>query len=153
MDYAPAAQHIILISQVLKQGSFVLHPNQFQVNAVWIAFKLNEEPIHIEAEGDFDFLVLMDAASCFIVSSAAVPSSVGQPSKMESKRLLKQGQAQKQQLPKMLFIPTDLPAQHLTLEAERQGIAVVQISEDQLRLFIDETRDGFKDLSGGSNQK
>ena len=50
----------------------MLHPNQFQVNEAWIAFKLNDEPIHAELDGDFSFLALMDAASCFILSSAPV---------------------------------------------------------------------------------
>jgi hypothetical protein len=44
----------------------VLHANQFQVNEAWIAFKLNEGAIHTENDGDFNFLALMDAASCFI---------------------------------------------------------------------------------------
>ena len=68
---------------------------------------------------------------------------------MEAKRLLQEGQAHKQQLPKTLFIPSDQPAAFLTLEAERQGITVVRVPEDQLLVFIGEARVSFKERFGG----
>jgi hypothetical protein len=129
----------------------VLHPNQFQVNEAWIAFKLNDAPIVTESDGDFNLVALMDAASCFIVSSALVSLSVAEPSQMEARRLLKEGQAHKQQLPKTLFVPDDQPAKLLTVEAERQGITVVRVPEDQLLLFVGEAREGFKERFGGRN--
>ena len=91
----------------------MLHPNQFQVNEAWIAFKLNDEPIHTEQDRDFDFIALMDAASCFILSSVPVPTKLAQPTQMESRRLLKQGHAHKKQWPKTLFVPAEQPAQFL----------------------------------------
>jgi hypothetical protein len=131
----------------------VLHPNQFQVNKAWIIFKLNDAPIPTTLDGDFNFIALMDAASCFILSSAPVAASAAEPSKMEAKRLLKEGQAHKQQLPKTLFIPSDQPAIILTAEAERQGITVVRVPEDQLLLFVGDAREGFKErFCGGSTQ-
>lgn len=100
----------------------MLQPDQFQVNEAWIVFKLNDEPIHTEADGDFDFIAILDAASCFIVSMSPVPASAGEPTEMESRRLLKQGQAHRNQLPKTLFVPADLEARYLQLEAERRGV-------------------------------
>jgi hypothetical protein len=135
------------------EDPFVLHPNQFHVNEAWIAFKLNDAPMTTRSDGDFNFIALMDAASCFILSSALVPASAAEPSKMEAKRLLKEGQAHKQQVPKTLFIPSDQPASLLTVEAERQGITVVRVPEDQLLLFITDAREGFREsFSGGSKQ-
>jgi len=128
----------------------VLHPDQFSVNEAWIVFKLNEGPIHTEEDGDFDFIAVLDAASCFVVSSAPVPVKVAEPTKMEAKRLLKEGKSHKNALPKTLFIPTGQAAQHLALEAERQGIAVVRVPEDQLMVFIGEAREGFKEQFGGA---
>ena len=129
----------------------MLHPNQFHVNEAWIAFKLNDAPISIGADGDFNFVALMDAASCFMLSSAIVPASSAEPSKIEAKRLLKEGQAHKQRLPKTLFIPSDQPANLLTVEAERLGITVVRVPEDQLLLFVGDAREGFRErFSGGS---
>jgi hypothetical protein len=131
----------------------VLHPNQFKVNEAWIAFKLNDAPIPTTLDGDFNFIALMDAASCFILSSASVAASAAEPSKMEVKRLLKEGQAHKQQLPTTLFIPSDLSANILTAEAQQQGIAVVRVPEDQLLLFVGDAREGFiQRFRGGSTQ-
>ena len=123
----------------------MLHPNQFQVNEAWIVFKLNDEPIYTEIDGDFDFIAVMDAASCFIVSSSPKPSSAGELTRMEAKRMLKQGKSHKNQLPKTLYVPEHQPEQQLKAEAESQGITVVQVPEDQLLLFISEAREGFRE--------
>ena len=127
----------------------MLHPNEFQVNEAWIAFKLNDQPIHTEQDGDFDFLALMDAASCFILGFATIPATRDEPTQLDSKRLLQQGHAHKQQWPQTLFVPTEQPAQFLAAEAERLGIGVVRVAEDQLLLFIGEAREGFRDRFGG----
>ncbi len=123
----------------------MLHPNQFQVNEAWIAFQLNDLPIPIESDGDFNCLTLMDAASCFILGSAYVPASEAEPSQLDARQLLKTGQAHKNELPKRLFIPTEQPADNLVVEAERQNIAVVRVPEEQLAIFIVETRELFKE--------
>ena len=123
----------------------MLHPNQFQVNEAWIAFKLNDRPIRTEQDGDFDLIALMDAASCFILSSELVPAHVDEPTELESRRLLQQGQEHKQQLPKTLFVPSGQPAQFLAAAARRKGIEVVCVEESQLLIFIGEAREGFRE--------
>jgi hypothetical protein len=122
-----------------------LHPNQFQVNEAWVAFKLNDQPLHTEQDGDLDVFALMDAASCFIFSSGPVSAKRGEPSKLESRRLLKQGKAYKERWTKTLFVPSEQPASPIVDEAERQGIGVVRIPEDQLLPFIGEAREGFRE--------
>lgn len=126
----------------------MLHPNQFDIDEAWIVFKLNDAPIHTEEDGDFNFIALMDAASCFILSSVPVPASAAEPSRVESKRLLKEGQSRRQQLPKTLFIPSDQPAILLGLEAEHQGVTVVRVPEDQLLLFVGEAQESFRERFG-----
>ncbi|OQW64411.1 MAG: hypothetical protein BVN28_03130 [Nitrospira sp. ST-bin4] len=123
----------------------MLHPNQFQVNEAWIAFKLNDRPIRTEQDGDFDFIALMDAASCFILSSVSVPAHVDEPTELESRRLLQQGQERKKQLPKTLLVPSGQPAQFLAAAARRKGIEVVHVEESQLLPFIGEAREGFRE--------
>ena len=72
---------------------------------------------------------------------------------MDAKRLLKEGRAHKQQLPKTLFIPGDQTANILADEAERQGITVAHVPEPQLLPFVSDARAGFKQhFSGGSTQ-
>jgi len=70
---------------------------------------------------------------------------------MEVKRLLKQASAHKKNLPKMLYVPTELTAPNLKVEAERQKVMVVSIPEDQLLVFIGEAREGFKERFGGGS--
>jgi hypothetical protein len=131
----------------------MLHPNQFQVNEAWLVFTLNDDPIHTEADGDFNLLALMDAASCFILASEMMPASAADLSKLEAKRLLKQGKSHQNQLPKTLFIPTDHEAKELASEAQRQGITVVQVSEDQLLVFTGEAREGFREKFGSAGAR
>ena len=129
----------------------MLHPNQFQVNEAWIAFQLNDAPIQTEANGNFNCIALMDAASCFILTSALVPTNEPEPSKIEARRLLKKAHAHKQEMPKTLFVPSEQPANNLALEAERQKVTVIRVPEDQLLLFIGEAREGFKERFGGGS--
>lgn len=127
----------------------MLHPDQFQVNEAWIAFQLNDQPIRTEQDGDFDFLALMDAASCFILGFATIPADRDEPTQLDSRRLLQQGHAHKQQWPRTLFVPTEQAAQFLAAEAERLGIGVVRVAEAQLLPFIGEARESFRERFGG----
>ena len=123
----------------------MLHPNQFQVNEAWLAFKLNDEPVRTQADGDFNLIALMDAASCFILSTAFVPAKDAEPSKVKVRELLKKGKSHKQELPKTLFVPSGQFESILPAEAQRQGIVVVRVTEDQLMLFIADARKGFRE--------
>ena len=129
-----------------------LHPSRFQVNEAWIIFRLNDAPICTEAEGDFNLIALMDAASCFILSMNLIPASAIEPTRLESKRLLEEGQARKQQLPKTLFVPNKMPADIFAGEAERKGIAVVRVPEQQLQVFVGEAKECFLERFGGRTQ-
>ncbi len=127
----------------------MLQPNQFEVNEAWIAFRLNDAPLRTEADGDFDFFALMDAASCFILASATVSTTAGPPTDEEAAQLLDEASAHGQALPKTLFLPEDLAAQWLADEAQAQGITVVDVPIDQLLLFIGEARQSFRERFGG----
>lgn len=123
----------------------MLHPDQFQVNEAWIAFRLNEWPVHTAQDGDFDIVAFMDAASCFLLSSRPVPATGEGPGKLESRRLLKQAKAHKKRWPKKIFVPKEWPASSIVAEAKRQGIAVVNVSEDQLLPFISDAIESFRE--------
>ncbi len=96
-------------------------------------------------DGNFNVFTLMDAASCYILDAEFVPADSVEPSQLESRRLLKGGQSQAQRFPKKLFIPADQPADTLSTEAGRHGIAVLRIPEEQLLVFIGEARRGFQE--------
>ena len=132
----------------IQRNRVVLHPKQFQVNEAWIAFQLNDAPIET-GEGDFNCIAIIDAASCFILTSELVPFTDGLFSQPESQRILKQASSHKHKLPLTLFIANEWPANSLASEAEHQGVSVVRVPEEQLLLFIGEARQGFKERFGG----
>jgi hypothetical protein len=131
----------------------MLHPNQFEVNEAWLAFKLNELPIRTERDGDFNCIALMDAASCFILGNAFASVGESEPSRTAVRQLLEDAEAHKHHLPKTLFIPTGQFNSILPAEAERRGIAVVRVPEDQLLVFIGEARESFKEHFGGGGAR
>jgi hypothetical protein len=131
------------------QEEIVIHPRNYHVNQTWLIFKLNEMPIQTEADGDFNCFVLMDAASSYIVSSMMISVSEVEPSLMESKRMFKQGKAQKNALPQELLVPDELCAKELAAEAQRQGIKVVRLPEAQLHAYTEEAREVFRAQFGG----
>lgn len=124
------------------------YPNQFKVNEAWVALKLNDKPIHTQQDGDFHFFALMDAASCFILSSTPVPANLAGPTQLESMRLLQEGQSHKKCWPKTLLVPTEQPAQFLIAEAERLGIEVLRVPGEQLLPIIGEAQEGFRERFG-----
>jgi hypothetical protein len=121
----------------------MLHPQQFEINEAWIAFRLNSTPVRTERDGDFNCIALMDAASCFILGSEFIPVSAEEPTATQFRRLLKNSQSHKQQLPKTLFIAREHAANLMTREAMRLNIAVVRVPEIELVVFIGEARQGF----------
>ena len=129
----------------------MLHPDGFEVNEAWIVFKLNDAPISTETDGDFNVIALMDAASCFILGTEFVAVTSVEPSEIEAKRLIKCGRSHKGQLPKTLYIPESHAADMLYTEAERNGIMVIRVPEEQLLVFIGEAREGFKEHIGGGS--
>lgn len=130
-----------------------MHPNQFQVGEAWIAFKLNDSVIHTESDGDFNLFAMMDAASCYLMATATVASTAAELSQLESRRLLKEAQKSKGSLPVTLFVPTQQAATFLALEAERQGIQVFRVPEDQLLVFIGDAREGFREKFGSGGPR
>jgi hypothetical protein len=121
----------------------MLHPQQFEVNEAWIAFRLNKAPVRTELDGDFNCIALMDAASCFILGTEFVPVTVAEPTQAQLRRLFKTAQRHKQQLPKTLLVPREDVADLMTREAAHQNIDVVRVPESELLIFIGEARQGF----------
>jgi hypothetical protein len=121
----------------------MLHPNQFEVNETWIAFRINNAPIRTEIDGDFNCIALMDAASCFILSSELIPVTAEESTQVDLRRLFEDAQRHKQQLPKTLFVPDEEVIDLLIREATRQNIDVVRVAESELLIFIREAREGF----------
>lgn len=122
----------------------MLYPNQFTVDEAWIVFTLNDEPIHTIQDGDFNFLALMDAASCYILGSSTVPASQGEPTREQAAKLLHTGRALKNSIPEKLFIPEAMAGRYLIAEAELLGIDVLRVTDKDLLPIIGEARQVFR---------
>ena len=126
----------------------VLHPNQFQVNEAWIAFRLNSVPIRTEQDGDLNCIALMDAASCFILGATLIPVKDGDLSRAEALDLMGKARRHKQQWPRTLFIPREDAGRWLSREAAKQDIDVVRVPESEVLIFIEDARQGFSERFG-----
>ena len=122
-----------------------LRPDQFQVNEAWIVFQLNEAPIDTEQDGSFNCICLMDAASCFLLSSELIPSTDVEPSKRQARQLLTAGWANKGEFPQQLFVPTGRYPRIMAAEAALLGMAVISVPEDDLLVFIGDAREGYRE--------
>jgi len=87
----------------------------------------------------------MDAASFFILGIGYVPTNAEEFSQMEAERLLEIGYGHKMQFPKELIIPSNQVAKVLREEAEKRGISVARVPEEQLQVFIGEARESFQE--------
>lgn len=121
----------------------MLHPQQFEVNEAWIAFRLNGVPVRTEQDGEFHCIALMDAASCFILGSEFIPVTSTEPTEAQFRRLLNHAKSHKQQLPKTLLISRGELADRITLVATQHNIEVVQVLGSQLDVFVGEARQVF----------
>jgi len=129
----------------------MLHPQQFEVNEAWIAFRLNDAPVRTEHDGDFDCIALMDAASRFILGSQFIPATSREPTRAQFRLLLKNAQRHKQQLPGTLFIAREDIADLMAHEATQQNIDVVRVPESELLAFIGEARQTFAERFEGAD--
>ncbi len=127
----------------------MLHPSQFGPHSAWVAFQLNDQAISTQSDGDFNLIALMDAASCFILGTASIPISTGEPSQLDAKRLLKDGQSRATQWPQRLIVPTTLTAGNLLKEAENHGVRIEHVPEAELEALIGEARQSFKEYFKG----
>lgn len=132
----------------------MLHPSQFQVNEAWVVFRLNDIPIETMRHGSFNCVALMDAASCFILGNAFIPTIVPAPSGTELQRLLKAGWKHKKQYPRTLLVPKGHFEVAVSAEAKLQGIEVIPVEEDQLLSIIGDARQSFREFirSGGRSE-
>lgn len=127
----------------------MLHPNQFEINEAWVAFRLSDSPIRTDRDGDFECFALMDAASCYMLALELVPTDDSEPIEEEVSRLLDRGRSHKQQFPKALLVPHGLRiADALACAVERHSIPLVTVPGNELLIFIGEAQADFRDRFG-----
>ena len=129
----------------------MLEPNQFEENEAWVAFQLNDDPVHTEQDGDFNCVALLDAASGFIFGTAFVSVAEHEPPPLEVRRLFETSLERSNCNPATLFIPKGKYQSVLPAEAKRHGIEVVSVQGSELLTLTAEARQGFREhFQGGA---
>ncbi|MBU1189112.1 MAG: hypothetical protein KKC01_08785 [Gammaproteobacteria bacterium] len=127
----------------------MLQPSQFTPNQAWLLFKLNQVPISTGADGEFDVIALMDAASLFILGSEFVPAGTLDTAVAELRNLMESAYAQHKAWPKKLYAPQTMPVAKLAAELKAWGMAAVVVKEAELKTFTREAQRGFNAHFGG----
>ena len=128
----------------------MLDPSQFKENEAWVAFQLNEEPIHTEQDGNFNCVALMDAASGFIFGTAFVSVAQAEPSVFEVRKLFSSCLERSGGAPATLLLPKGQFQTAFPSEAKRRGITAVHVHETELLSLTSEATQGFREhVQGG----
>jgi hypothetical protein len=124
----------------------MLEPSQYQIDEMWIVFQLSVTPIHTKTDGDFNVFGLMDAASCFMLSTELVPTDSAGISQQEARRLLNAAYAHKKEYPQGVFLPSESVMDPMCSELEMLGISVTRVQDEQLWAFIAEARESYEEF-------
>lgn len=120
-----------------------IDPHRYSENEAWILFQLNDTPIRTRTDGDFNALAIMDVSSGLIQGMELFPSSMGEISEFETKRLLSQAEAKVSVKPKYLLI--DDIHDHSRVKRAAAALGIETFSEDgkSLDAITEEARAGF----------
>lgn len=120
-----------------------IDPQTYSENEAWILFQLNNVPVRTRTDGDFNALAIMDVSSGLIQGMELFPSSIGEISEFETKRLLSQAEAKVSVKPKCLFI--DDIHDHSRVMRAAAALGIETFSEDgkSLDAITEEARVGF----------
>lgn len=121
------------------------HPRDYAVNEAWIVFRLNEDPVRTEQDGDFDVVCLMDAASCYVLGNEFFAARAADVPATVAERLLETGRAVANGSPEKLLLSSALGAEQFARLAEGAGIEVERVPDKELTAFLSEVRRGFRE--------
>ena len=116
-------------------------------------FRLNNKPVRTEFEGDFDCIVLMDAASGFLLCTELLCVAAMEAWVAQARHLLKLARRHKKRLPGTILVANGVLTDLIKPEATRQGIDVISVAENQLLVFTSEPRQAFAQQFEGGRRK
>jgi len=132
-----------------KEGNFImLTPNQFRVNEVWIAFRVNESFMFVQDE-PYDIYVLMDAASAYAFGHVLVRVTDEIPKEKDIDTLFQKAWGAKRQWPEKLILAEDDPAQKIfRMQAEKNGLSFETVPLSDLSPIVEPMKELFASDSG-----
>ncbi len=122
-----------------------MRPDDFRVNATWLAFRFNQKPLQSE-EGEHDVFVLQDAGSMFIFGTAFAPHESAAPSHVEVERLLQSAWAHREEWPEELVLPGKPSSDNAFVRAAAAvGIPVRSVPEAAMSFYIRDVQSAFEE--------
>jgi hypothetical protein len=124
----------------------VMHPHDFEVNQLWLAFRANQLPIMVGDEPS-DVFVLQDAASLYIFGTAFAPSGAESPSEQSVEELLSQGWSKLETWPSELVLSGRPSVNNaFRLVAKRLGLHVRSVPEAQMSFHIKDVQEAMEEF-------
>ena len=121
----------------------MLRSNQFKVNELWIAIKLNQRSLLVQDE-PYDIYVLMDAASTYVFGHLLSKVADENPEEGEVEALFKKAWETKRQWPEKLVVPERSLAQDVfSKQAEKHGIAFSTLRLADLTSIVGPVKKSF----------
>ena len=122
----------------------MLTPDQFGVNEVWIAIRINESYLFVQDE-PYNIYVLMDAASTYVFGH--VLSKVGDeaPRGRDVETLFGKAWKAKSQWPEKLIVPEDDLAGSVVfrMQAEKDGLVFETVPLSELTPIVGPLKESF----------
>ena len=121
----------------------MLNPNQFRVNEVWLAIRVNEAFLLVKDE-PYDIYVLMDAASTYVFGQVLSRAVNETPSEKDVEALFGKAWSAKSQWAEKLIVPEDFLAENVfRMQAEKNGLAFSSVPLSDLDPIISPLRASF----------
>ena len=128
-----------------------MKPSDFQVNRTWLAYRINQSPLHAE-EQEIDLYVLQDAASMFLFGNVFAPHGAESPDLKDAHELMELAFAKKNEWPSELILP-GRPARENSFAqvAKEHGVVVRSVAESQLSYFIKDVQESYEEFLARDN--
>ena len=121
----------------------MLTPDQFRVNEVWIAIRINESFLFVKDE-PYDIYVLIDAASAYVLGHVLSRVVNEAPHESDVEALFKQAWGAKDQWAEKLIVPKDSLAENVfKRQAEKNGLAFDTVPVSDLSPIVKPLKESF----------
>jgi hypothetical protein len=126
----------------------MLSPDQFKVNQVWIAFRVNETFVFVEDE-PYDIYTLIDAASTYVFGHVLMRVADEIPKQEDIDTLFQDAWAAKSQWARKLIFPEHDPAEKVfRMQAEKNGLFFETVPLSDLLPFVEPLKESFSSQFG-----
>jgi len=121
----------------------MLTPDQFRVNEVWIALRVNEKFLFVKDE-PYDIYALMDAASAYVLGHVLSRVVDEAPHEKDVEALFRKAWEVKNQWAKQLIVTENSTAEDVfRTQAEKNGLSVRIVPLSELEPIIGPLKESF----------